>query len=450
MGRLLSSVLGDAGYRPVVFQNPAEALASLDKESFDLVLTDIKMPKTNGLEILEAVKNRSPETPVVLMTAFGTLDSAVKAMKMGADDYVAKPFKNEEILLVVAGALEKRRLVDENRRLKVALAARESADVLVGVSPAMAKLRETLAQVAVTDAAVLLEGESGTGKELAARAVHRSSRRADGPFQAIHCAALPETLLEAELFGHAKGAFTDASRERPGILVQAEGGTVFLDEVGEMPPPMQVKFLRFLQEKEVRPLGGAPVRRVDVRVVAATNKDLNKEVAAGRFREDLFYRLAVLPVRLPPLREREGDVPLLAKHFLDKIARRSRGERRRFTPEALAALSAHPWPGNVRELENLVERAVALAAGDVLGIESLPPNLSGIPSAGEGPAMDRPFGESKRSVVEAFERTYLTDLMRKTGWNVTHAAEKAGMDRKNLQDLLKKHGIHRGEMTETR
>jgi DNA-binding NtrC family response regulator len=319
----------------------------------------------------------------------------------------------------------------------------------VGASPAMAKLRENLAQVAATDATVLLEGESGTGKELAARAVHRSSRRSDGPFQAIHCAALPETLLEAELFGHAKGAFTDAARERPGILVQAEGGTVFLDEVGEMPPSMQVKFLRFLQEKEVRPLGGAPVRRVDVRVVAATNKTLSNEVAAGRFREDLFYRLAVLPVRLPPLREREGDVPVLTEHFLDKIARRSGGERKRFTPEALAALSAHPWPGNVRELENVVERASALATGNVLGIESLPPNLSGAPSAEEGPATDRPFGESKRSVVEAFERAYLTDLMSKTGWNVTHAAVKAGMDRKNLQDLLKKHGIHRGETTET-
>lgn len=448
MGRLLSAVLQESDFRVLVFQKPEEALACLDKAPVDVVLTDVKMPRVNGLDVLAAVKSRQPEVPVVLMTAFGTLETAVKAMKMGADDYVAKPFKNDEIRLAVAGVLEKRRLVAENRWLKAALAARESADVLVGASPAMARLRETLVQVAATDATVLLEGESGTGKELAARAVHSASPRRGGPFQAIHCGALPEALLEAELFGHTKGAFTDAVRERAGLLREAEGGTVFLDEVGEMPPTMQVKFLRFLQEKEVRPLGGAPARRVDVRVVAATNKDLRREVSAGKFREDLYYRLAVVPVRMPALRERAGDVPALAEHFLDKAARRTGLERKRFAPEAMALLSAHAWPGNVRELENAVEHAAALGAGAWLGVDSLPPHVRPGALRAEPPAEGGAgsFRESKQRAVDAFERAYLTDLLRRAGGNVSRAAEMADMDRKNLHELLKKHGIVREEI----
>lgn len=439
MGRLLLIILEEAGYRVRVYQEPIKALADFTREPADIVLTDVRMPKVDGVGVLEAIKQRSMETPVVLMTAFGTLETAVNAMKKGASDYVAKPFKNEEIRLVLASVLEKRRLLDENRRLRVALAAWEGLDTLVGSSEPMKRLHEMIGQISQSDATALLLGESGTGKELAARAIHRSSPRADRPFQVIHCGALPETLLESELFGHVKGAFTDAHKDQPGLLAQAEGGTIFLDEVGEMPLPMQVKFLRFLQEREIRPLGGATVRRVDVRVIAATNKDLRKEVSDGRFREDLFYRLAVVPITLPPLRERKEDIPLLVDCFLNRIAKRSGASKRSFSPEAMAHLVTQLWPGNVRELENAVEHAVAVSRENILPLESLP-NSTGI-TLPEPKA--KSYRDAKRHLLDRFEQDYVTDLLNKTSGNVSRAAELADMDRKNFQDILKKHNITR-------
>ncbi len=439
MGRLLSTILEEAGYRVRVYQDPLKALADFAREPADVVLTDVRMPKVDGVEVLDAIKRRSEETPVVLMTAFGTLETAVNAMKKGAADYIAKPFKNEEIRLVLANVLEKRRLVEENRRLRVALSAHEGLDALVGSSLPMKRLHETIRQIALSDATVLLLGESGTGKELAARALHRASPRSEKPFQVIHCGALPENLLESELFGHLKGAFTDAAKDRPGLLTQAEGGTVFLDEVGDMPLPMQVKFLRFLQEREVRPLGGASARRVDVRVIAATNKNLRKEVTEGKFREDLFYRLSVVPMTLPPLRERQEDIPLLVDCFLDRIAHRSGTDKRRFSTVAMSHLMSQPWPGNVRELENAVEHAVAISRDDVLNLETLPHS----PEVSPPEPKTTTYRDAKRQLLDRFEQAYLSDLLQQTDGNISRAAEFADMDRKNFQDLLKKHNISR-------
>lgn len=439
MGRLLSTVLDEAGYRVQVYQDPLKALADFARNPADLVLADVRMPKVNGVEVLEAIKGRSKKTPVVLMTAFGTLETAVNAMKKGAADYVTKPFKNEEILMVLSSVLEKQRLVEENKRLRAALSVHEGPVPLVGTSETMKRLQERLRQVAPSDATVLLLGESGTGKELAARAVHQSSARSENPFEVIHCGALPETLLESELFGHVKGAFTDATKDRPGLLTQAEGGTIFLDEVGEMPPPMQVKFLRFLQEREVRPLGGASARRVDVRVIAATNKELKKEVEAGRFREDLYYRLAVVPIVLPPLRDRKEDIPLIVDFFLERLARRTGGKKRHFSAEAMTHFMNQSWPGNVRELENSVEHAAAVSPEELLTLECLPPPASPTP---KGPTTNF-FRDAKRQLLDVFERDYCSNLLKHTEGNISRAAELADMDRKNFQDLLKKHNIPR-------
>lgn len=439
MGRLLSTVLEDAGYRVRVYQEPIKALADFNRNPVDVVLTDVRMPKVDGVGVLEAIKNRSPETPVILMTAFGTLDMAVSAMKKGAADYVTKPFKNEEIRSVLGSVLEKQRLREENHRLRHALAGREGLDLWVGASGTMKRVHEIICQLAKSDTTVLLFGESGTGKELAARALHRNSARAEHPFQAIHCGALPETLLESELFGHVKGAFTDATKDRAGLLDQAEGGTVFLDEVGEMPPPMQVKLLRFLQEREVRPLGGAKPHRVDVRVIAATNKDLRTEMAEGRFREDLFYRLAVVPITLPPLRERREDIPILVNFFLERIALRTGTSKHQFTPEAMDGLVSSPWPGNVRELENTVERAVAMAQGEHLSFEKQE-NVTRSPPPFPPSKIYR---EAKRQILDRFEQEFISTLLRETSGNISQAAEIAGMDRKNFQDLLKRHNIPR-------
>ncbi|MBI4052346.1 MAG: sigma-54-dependent Fis family transcriptional regulator [Elusimicrobia bacterium] len=441
MCRLLKTVLEDARYGVSSFEKPAEALKTMEGDSFDLVITDIRMPRVNGMEVLKAVKTASPQIPVILITAHGTIDSAVQAMKLGASDYLTKPFKNDEIKFVVQNILEKQRLIEENKRLKAELASRYRFAEIVGKSSKMQQVFHLISQLAQSDVTVLIQGESGTGKEIVAKAIHFNSPRSARPFMVIHCGALPETLLESELFGHTKGAFTDALKDKRGLLESAEGGSVFLDEVGEMPPSMQVKFLRFLQDHEIRRLGSAESRKVDVRVIAATNKVLKEEVRRGRFREDLYYRLAVVPLHLPSLRERKEDIPLLVEHFLTRSSEK-RKEKLSLAPEAFEILLNYDWPGNIRELENAIEHAVALCGNSRIGAELLPCSLAldpvppGLNSWGTAS-----YRQAKQKVLEAFEKTYLIELLKRSKDNITHAAQLAEMDRKNLYELLKKHGI---------
>jgi len=401
------------------------------------------MPKVSGMDILAAVKVKAPEMSVVLMTAYGTIEAAVRAVKLGASDYVCKPFKNDEICKVVERTLFVHRLVEENRRLKAEVGSRSRLGDLVGKSPKMRQVYDLIGQLARTDTTVLIQGASGTGKELAARALHYNSARSDRPFMAIHCGALPETLLESELFGHIKGAFTDAMRDKTGLLESAAGGTVFFDEVAEMPPPLQIKLLRFLQDHEVRPLGSTESRKVDVRIVAATNKDLRQEVARGKFREDLFYRLAVVLLQLPPLRERKEDIPLLVECFLERESKK-RGETLSIEASVLDVLMNHEWPGNVRELENVMAHAFVLSKSAKITLESLPSSLAALPKVGAFLEDHVPYREAKQRILASFDRAYLKELLHRSEGNVSRAARLADMDRKNFYELLKKNGLMPG------
>lgn len=442
MCSLINTVLSDEGYAVTTTQKPQDGVTYLKKETFDLVITDLRMPKMNGIEILQAVKTVSPSMPVILITAYSTVDSAVQAMKLGAADYVAKPFKNDELCAAVNNVLEKSRLRAENLRLRQELEEKYSFASIIGQSAKMREVFQLIARVAKAEVTTIIQGESGTGKELVARAIHFNGPRRGNPFVAIHCGGLSETMLESELFGHVKGAFTDAIKDRKGLLETADGGTVFLDEVGDMPAPLQVKLLRFIQEREIRRLGSDITTSVDVHLVAATNKDFLAEVKAGRFRSDLYYRLAVVPILMPPLRERMDDLPLLAKHFTQKHSSGTAAGVPVISGEAMQLLMRYAWPGNVRELENVVQHAVAFLSGaNTITPEMLPQSVSGALSPSAPVAADRGFREAKLQVVDSFEKAYLADLLQKSSGNITHAAQVAGMDRKNLQDLIKKHGL---------
>jgi two-component system response regulator HydG len=353
-------VLRNAGHTVDEAADGAAALQCLQQEAFDVVLTDLRMPAVDGMEVLREVQRLAPETQVIVMTAYGTIESAVEAIRLGAYDFLAKPFKEDELLLRIEKALEKRRLVGEVSLLTGEFRRRYGLEHIVGRSDAVQDVLDRVVRVAPTDATVLISGESGTGKELVARALHVASRRGDKPFVPVNCAAITETLLESELFGHAKGSFTGAIRARRGLFEEANGGTLFIDEIGETSPGFQAKLLRALQEGEIRRVGESTPVQVDVRVIAATNQDLRRAIAERRFREDLFYRLAVVPLRIPPLRERREDIPLLAAHFLQRFVRRT-GAQKTLSPDAVARLLEHPWPGNVRELENIIEQAAALS-----------------------------------------------------------------------------------------
>jgi two-component system response regulator AtoC len=363
MVNLLQGHLAREGWAAAAVTSGADALTAMDREDFDVVLTDLVMEGVDGLALLAAAQQRDPAPRVVLMTAFGTLESAIEAIRLGAYDYLTKPFRMDQASVAVRRAIDDRRLREENRRLKAAVEERYGFDNILGRSPALQRLFEQVRAMAGTDAAVLLVGESGTGKELVARAIHHHSSRHDGAFVAVNCAAIPENLLESELFGHEKGAFTGADRKRRGLFAEAGGGTLFLDEVGDLPIGLQAKLLRVLQDKVVRPVGGSQDVQLDLRLITATHRDLPAMVADGRFREDLYYRLAVIPLRLPSLRERGDDILLLATHFLKHAAASLGKELTGFDEEATAWLLHHRWPGNVRELENMVERAATLAAG---------------------------------------------------------------------------------------
>ncbi len=372
---MLTVLLAREGYQATAVGSAEAALQELQQKPYDVVLSDIRMPKLDGLQLVDEIRRRGLRTTVIMMSAFGSIDTALEAIKRGAYDYIAKPFKPEEVVLVLRKAEERERLFRENQTLKKQLAEREGGkglEQLIAKSGRMADLFKTIRKIAEYKTTVLITGESGTGKELVARAIHAGSPRGEKPFVAVNCGAIPETLLESELFGHKKGSFTDATRDHKGLFEEAHEGTLFLDEIGELPLALQVKILRALQEQEVRPVGSASDVKVDVRVVAATVRDLPAEVKAGRFREDLFYRLNVLQLHLPPLRERKEDIPLLVDHFIRKTNARLGTRVEGASADAMQLLMEHAWPGNVRELENTVERAMVLADGDRIEAAALP------------------------------------------------------------------------------
>jgi two-component system response regulator AtoC len=442
MRHLLSVFLRDHGYAVRAVANGEEALRELGTRDYDLVLSDVRMPRLDGLALLRQAQRLSPPPTFIVMSAYGTHDTAIEAMKAGAYDYVSKPFKPDEVLLVLKKAEERERLQRENRRLRTELAAGYGVENLVGGSPAMGEVLKQVRKVAPIKTTVLLSGESGTGKELVARALHELSPRAPMPFVAVNCGAIPAELVESELFGHVKGAFTDASRAKRGLASEADGGTLFLDEIGELPPGLQVKLLRFLQEEEVRPVGDTRVEKVDVRVVAASVRDLGAAVAAGQFREDLYYRLNVVGIRLPPLRERAGDIPILARHFLARYARlRPGAPLEGMTDEALAALEAYRWPGNVRELEHAIERAAVLCDGPLIREEDLSEAVRSGPAAAPT-AVAPPDGSlSVKRAIRAVEEELIRRALQRTAGNRTRAAELLELSYRALLYKIKEYGI---------
>jgi two-component system response regulator HydG len=419
------------------FGSVAEALPALDRADFDCVITDLRMPEMDGLEGMRRIKQKNPDLPVVMVTAFATVETAVEAMKAGAFDYLTKPFEPEELELLVARAVENSGLKRENARLRSALDDSFSAHGIVGRSAVMREVVSILERVAPTDVPILIEGESGTGKDLVARAVHGMSRRKDGPYLALNMSAIPENLAESELFGHEKGAFTGAGARRKGKFEAAQGGTLFLDEIGLLPSTLQPTLLRVLQDGEFIPVGSRKPRRANVRVVCATNEDLKRAVAEGRFREDLYFRIRVVPLRLPPLRERQEDIPALLEHLVKKHA--ARLGRPPLMPDAAAlkAMLDHPWPGNIRELEHALERALLLARGDAITLDDLPPELKG-----SGPAAEGDHGEvGYRHARDQWERRYFEELLRVAGGSVGKAAELAGLHRSTLYEKLARIGL---------
>jgi two-component system, NtrC family, response regulator AtoC len=437
----LSGLLRREGYEVEQAETGADAADRLAREAFDLVLTDLALGEgPSGMDVLRASRREQPETPVVMITAHGNEKIAVEAMKLGAEDYVPKPFDNDEIRLVVKRALERTQLARENRMLRARLERELGFDNLIGSGKAMRSIFATIQKVAETDLTVLIRGESGTGKELVAQALHQHSARRTGPFVAVNCAAIGRELVESELFGHEKGAFTGAEARRVGRFEAAHGGTIFLDEIGDMAPETQAKVLRVLQERSFERVGGTKPLSVDVRVVAATHSDLERDVKEGRFREDLYYRLQVVEIAMPALRERLEDVPALALRFLEQLAERHGRPARRLAPSALAALAAHAWPGNVRELRNVVERAAVLASGEEIEASDL--MLGGARGeGGEAPAGDPGFAEAKKSAIDRFERDFLLRALRENDGNISRTAEAIGMVRQSLQQKIRELGL---------
>jgi two-component system response regulator PilR (NtrC family) len=442
---VLSIMLKRAGYDITVASDGDEAIARIEKELFDLVITDLKMPKAGGLEVLKAVKETSPDSVVLIITAFASAESAVEAMKLGAYDYLTKPFQVDEVQLIIRNALEKRRLSTENMLLKREMAAKTTQARMVGTSDAMQKVFDVIKKVADTKSNVLICGESGTGKELVARAIHASSARARMPFVPVNCSALPETLLESELFGYMKGAFTGAAANKAGLFEVASGGSIFLDEIGETTPATQVKLLRVLQEREFRRVGGTQDVKVDVRVIAATNKNLEKAVAEGVFREDLYYRLDVIPITLPPLRQRAEDIPLLAQHFLEKFSRAGGKPVPALSPDAVTLLMAHEWKGNVRELENLIERAVAFGGGTTIKEEDIAGWLHRSSAATKSAyPTDLPAeGLDLERLVDSIEKDLLLKALERAKWVKKRAAKLLQLDARSFRYRLSKFGIAR-------
>ena len=446
-------ILRRAGLKCLTATDPKEGLALVERERPDVLLTDLKMPGMDGLEVLRRARELDPTLPVIMITAFATIESAVEAIKEGAFDYLPKNFSVDQLTVTVERALKQRLLHEENRNLREQLQEAFGLENLVGRSPLMVQVFELIKKAARSEANILVMGESGTGKELVARAVHANSPRAGHPFIPVDCASLPENLLESELFGHEKGAFTGAIRTKFGLMETAEGGTLFLDEIAELPLGLQVKLLRALQERQIRRVGGTSVMDVDVRLVSATNRDLREAVAKGQFREELYYRVNVIEIRLPPLRDRLGDLKLLAHAFLKKYGQ---GRFSGFDGDTLAVLEAYAWPGNVRELQNIIERACALADGERITTLDLPEHILSAGrrqeaqpgrAAGGGASepltsgADLPLKEAKERWMHVLEGSYLRDLLERHGGNISAAAKAAGIDRKTFHRLIGKYQI---------
>jgi two-component system, NtrC family, response regulator AtoC len=437
---LLSLLLKKQGYAPESAADGAEALEKLSAGSYDFVLSDILMPKMDGKALLGEIIAGKIETTVIMMSAYGNIDTAIECMKLGAYDYISKPFKNDEIVLVLKKAEERERLKEENKRLKEEMRREIGFANIISRNRRMQEIFSLVRKVCDFKTTVLITGESGTGKELIARAIHFEGARKRAPFVAVNCAAIPETLLESELFGHVKGAFTDAVSDKAGLFEQADGGTLFLDEIGEMPLSLQVKLLRVLQDEEIKRVGGSSSKKVDVRVVSATSRNLEEDAAAGRFREDLFFRLNVFTLSLPPLRERLDDLPLLTGHFLARFSQKFGKTVSSLSPDAMAALNAYSWPGNVRELENAIERGVILSEGVVISVEQLPGRITGRAQVDPG----RQFTGESLSIPqtgEAMERELIRRALESTGGNRTHAAKMLEISLRSLLYKIKEYGM---------
>ena len=432
---VLEAALPRRGFQVTATTSAQDAFARMAHKEFDAVVTDLNMQGMNGLDLCQRIVANRPDVPVIVITAYGSMDSAVAAIRAGAYDFVTKPFETEHLALALDRAVQLRSLRGEVRRLRDAVCDHAAPAALLGDSPPMLALRQMMARLADTDASVLITGETGTGKEIVARGLHEASRRRDGPFVAVNCAALPEPLLESELFGHVRGAFTDAHADRTGLFVRAAGGTLLLDEVGDMPTALQARLLRALQDRRVRPVGADAEVEFDARLIAATNRNLESDIAEGRFREDLYFRLNVVQIELPPLRARGNDVLLLAQHFLARFARRSGRAVRGISSAAADRLLSYVWPGNVRELENCIERAVAVTAFEDITVEDLPERIrdyqaARVPLVGDHPADLAP--------LEEIERRYILRVLDAVGGNKSTAAQVLGLDRKTLYRKLGK------------
>ncbi len=439
----LSLLLEKKGFRCSVADGGQQALDMLEATGAELVISDLMMPGMNGIELLTRIKERWSSTDVIIVTAYGSIPTAIEAIKKGAFSYLLRPFEPEEVVLTIGKIFELQAIRSENTRLREELSRALRFDKIIGRSGSMQSIYQMVDQVAATTATVLVTGESGVGKELVARAIHNQSLRADGPFVKVSCAALPEPLLESELFGHEKGAFTGAAAMRKGRFELADNGTLFLDEIGEISPAVQVKLLRAIQEREFERIGGTKTIKTDTRFVTATNRRLADEVAAGRFREDLYYRLNVIAIEIPPLRDRKEDIPLLAYHFLERYRQENGKDIAAFSDEAMAALSAHRWPGNVRELQNVIERAVVLCHGAEVAMRDLPEELHVVVPSTYVPTEDWEIGALKPLKIARaqWERAYLIRALTRKEGNISHTAEAIGIARKNLQEKIKQFDI---------
>jgi len=439
-------ILEHMGHGCLTSSDSEKAINLIEQEKPNLVLTDLKMPKKDGLAVLREVHEIDRDLPVIVITGYGSIESAVEAMKAGAFDYIAKPFSLDQFQITVDRALQQINLQEENRNLKAQLQEVFQLNSIIGSSPAIHEVFETITKVAKSEANVIILGESGTGKELAARSMHINSRRAKSPFIAVDCVSLPENLLESELFGYEKGAFTGAIAAKQGLFELANRGTLFLDEIGDLGINLQAKLLRVLQERQFRRVGGTRLIDVDIRVIAATNRNLEQMVKDGEFREDLYYRLNVICIKLPPLRERVGDICILAGHFCHEFSA-AQGKELQISPEALKVLEHWNWPGNVRELKNVVERAVTFAERPMVEVSDLSPYLTdeiSVESAEYETAL--PFSEAKKKWIAVFEKKYLTDLLERHGWNISRAAREAEIDRRNIYRLIAKHGLNKNRL----
>jgi DNA-binding NtrC family response regulator len=439
-------VLSGGGFQVDAARDGLEALKAIDENGYDVLILDIKMPKMNGMEVLQRVKEAHPDIDVIMITGLHEIETAVQAMKLGAFDYLPKPFEPEELELVVARAFERRQLLQENISLKSEVSAKYRFENIIGSSPQMQAVYRLIARCAPTNSTVILRGESGTGKELIARAIHYNSLRKDRPFETVDCTALSESLLESELFGRVKGSFTGAVSNKKGLFETADGGTLFLDEIGNISLSTQAKLLRFIEEREFKAVGDTQVQTVNIRLITATNKDLESMVADGNFRDDLYYRINIFPIEIPPLRERRDDIPPLAFHFLKKFRSEAEHEVREFSDGAMNLLMNLDWPGNVRELENVVHRGVILASGDVIRqgdlvniVDMLPRVALDVPRTSED--LKRIKKIARQKSVENVEKLFVLGALKRNGWNVTRSAEETGMQRSNFQALMKKYDI---------